>query len=113
MISTHALREEGDTRKSSACVSRSTFLPTPSARRATISGWEAKSLKWISTHALREEGDVCAEVGRHDDVISTHALREEGDGMIRRYPELCSRISTHALREEGDFRRGRGNTRLH
>ena len=57
MISTHALREEGDPARSKA------------AARTRI-----------STHALREEGDLriirttCAE-----DAISTHALREEGD----------------------------------
>ena len=56
------------------------FLPTPSARRATVTLRRIYCLKKeISTHALREEGDgavvdVLAKVG-----ISTHALREEGD----------------------------------
>ena len=56
------------------------FLPTPSARRATVQGpLHAKSYRAISTHALREEGD---KGGTHHGIeveISTHALREEGD----------------------------------
>ena len=58
VISTHALREEGD-------------LYTLSRPRQGL---------LISTHALREEGDDCISV-RIGQVqcISTHALREEGD----------------------------------
>ena len=79
LISTHALREEGD------------YSYSESQHAATI-----------STHALREEGDTCPFLDDFSNGISTHALREEGDPdhfrrWIRRYP-----ISTHALREEGD-----------
>ena len=57
IISTHALREEGDTRN-------------PEKVRAA----------YISTHALREEGDLRARgIVTMPRVISTHALREEGD----------------------------------
>ena len=57
-ISTHALREEGDRPLRARTCRRPRFLPTPSARRATIS--EKTALRWnrISTHALREEGDI-------------------------------------------------------
>ena len=58
------------------------FLSTPSARRATRSGWPAGYRLAISIHALREEGDVPGA----DDVphrgISIHALREEGDRAV-------------------------------
>ena len=103
MISTHALREEGDMVR---CTLRETvfnfyprpprggrlqrcsvaadvilFLPTPSARRATSAGlWKDSPHKVISTHALREEGDIdFLEDAIKEDLISTHALREEGD----------------------------------
>ena len=68
LISTHALREEGD-------LHIQAFY---------------RNLQEISTHALREEGDQrgiffpYALTG-----ISTHALREEGD---RRTPSLCRRF---------------------
>ncbi len=55
-ISTHALREEGDTEGTDFC----SFLS-------------------ISTHALREEGDGIVESSAQSMTISTHALREEGD----------------------------------
>ena len=38
--------------------SKSRFLPTPSARRATTFPMDAYAAEMISTHALREEGDV-------------------------------------------------------
>ena len=55
-ISTHALREEGDSR-----------------------GCRAGGCRSISTHALREEGDVRPLGRKRFGEISTHALREEGD----------------------------------
>ncbi len=56
MISTHALREEGD---------------------VGIGAFQDFLL--ISTHALREEGDLWGGTFRPRRSISTHALREEGD----------------------------------
>ena len=56
-ISTHALREEGDTQKNKKAAADQKFLPTPSARRATLMRELAIRIKDISTHALREEGD--------------------------------------------------------
>ena len=64
-ISTHALREEGDTR--TVRLSRNIFQ--------------------ISTHALREEGDRTRRLLLGKQEISTHALREEGDGVTSCTPE--------------------------
>ncbi len=61
IISTHALREEGNSTKLVIC--------------APIA---------ISTHALREEGDSKSVLCYHGVRISTHALREEGDGGDRK-----------------------------
>ena len=102
-ISTHALREEGD-----------------SSVKPFIIG--AK----ISTHALREEGDmlqhhhfprrsyfyprpprggrrIVTRLAQESAPISTHALREEGDGYKPGWAWYQAKISTHALREEGDY----------
>ena len=80
-ISTHALREEGDGLECRALfgvhdfyprpprggrlgvvsltVTNNGFLPTPSARRATLAlSVGLFSVCTISTHALREEGDL-------------------------------------------------------
>ena len=109
MISTHALREEGDIGKESwgiryqnfyprpprggrpdllrLCSILSIFLPTPSARRAT---WPAGGVQYrceISTHALREEGDSLCGMFTLRNHISTHALREEGDPTM---PDTCA-----------------------
>ena len=102
IISTHALREEGDGGQ------------PPDRPR----------LERISTHALREEGDYLLLPCDSRTLISTHALREEGDLLSGRaiadaerfLPTPSARratdgvqfflskqvISTHALREEGD-----------
>ena len=56
-ISTHALREEGDPVCHSHHLSKQKFLPTPSARRATGVSPDRVADYAISTHALREEGD--------------------------------------------------------
>ena len=81
------------------------FLPTPSARRATVVFSFTQTADNISTHALREEGDAEA-VGITVSAIfiSTHALREEGDPGVPEMGCRRKRISTHALREEGDPR---------
>ena len=101
------------------------FLPTPSARRATVVENECiLAPVLISTHALREEGDSSSDRCFAIKLISTHALREEGDenySVVKvptehfypRPPRGGRRvllahqlvhvlISTHALREEGD-----------
>ena len=106
-------------------VSSLQFLPTPSARRATVETVKTSPATSISTHALREEGDIllflpyaahfhfyprpprggrrmAKAISAELSVISTHALREEGD-LITRQEQTVLIISTHALREEGDF----------
>ena len=105
-ISTHALREEGDSQASFSGLTSTRFLPTPSARRATdsrparIQGKTA----FLPTPSARRATPALAcgflttrryfyprppRGGRpthntqhttSNDAISTHALREEGDG---------------------------------
>ena len=59
-ISIHALREEGDSPRLFRSLAISTFLSTPSARRATNADSMLISVHAISIHALREEGDIAA-----------------------------------------------------
>ena len=63
-----------------------TFLSTPSARRATEHKREYMDQNKISIHALREEGDVAQKLTERMEKISIHALREEGDpaGRLQR-----------------------------
>ena len=56
-ISIHALREEGDSSRTRPAALPTTFLSTPSARRATLRKAVAVQQYYISIHALREEGD--------------------------------------------------------
>ena len=92
------------------CICVYVFLPTPSARRATVSGLSSRQHGVISTHALREEGDsTCYNITIPPE-ISTHALREEGDPNQSYFLTSNPFISTHALREEGDV--GSGNSAL-
>ena len=87
MISTHALREEGDMVR---CTLRETvfnFYPRPPRGGRPAVGSCKFATPLISTHALREEGDlvvVVDEVGLFG--ISTHALREEGDARSAALP---------------------------
>ena len=57
-ISIHALREEGDKRASAVRLTPTSFLSTPSARRATVAQPMLCAAIKISIHALREEGDA-------------------------------------------------------
>ena len=79
-ISTHALREEGDTTQIRAIRPSSVFLPTPSARRATdVPDPEHHPLGHFYPRPPRggRLGNCkCSFCFYH---ISTHALREEGD----------------------------------
>ena len=106
VISIHALREEGDSRR----------------------GRSVPQKGFISIHALREEGDQNAKQGGPSVEISIHALREEGDtddsfAKLKEYIFLSTpsarratvrevldfhadNISIHALREEGDKHTG-------
>ena len=60
LISTHALREEGDKPGRRMHPVYAVFLPTPSVRRATHRVHHPFGVPLISTHALREEGDAWA-----------------------------------------------------
>ena len=61
------------------------FLSTPSARRATQLVFLVDKGKAISIHALREEGDLdVLFAAQQVEVISIHALREEGDPVVLR-----------------------------
>ena len=101
MISTHALREEGDRREVLLKDKRFDFYPRPPrGGRRLLSAAQLYGCV-ISTHALREEGDLKAHWATDSQTISTHALREEGDGR-RPAGRRDHLISTHALREEGD-----------
>ena len=79
-ISIHALRVEGDPRRSCYAGGADGFLSTPSGWRATKSFFKIREKFLISIHALRVEGDrdrtnlIVPHVQ-----ISIHALRVEGD----------------------------------
>ena len=116
-ISIHALREEGDTTKITPVTKHTTFLSTPSARRATpqtstAGSWKRnfyprpprggrpgnlcflyKSEKFLSTPSARRATEIYAQ-GNAQDEISIHALREEGDACFpprpRRWGEFLS-----------------------
>ena len=127
VISTHALREEGDYPRSPRGERQKRFLPTPSARRATAVITSKKSSGTISTHALREEGDAKAlmRAARERKLfLPTPSARRatwlreyrswERYHFYPRPPRGGRRapaiqggqpldISTHALREEGDM----------
>ena len=123
-ISIHALREEGDLRKTVDRPEPSGFLSTPSARRATLTR-ETRRVPWeISIHALREEGDRCCQKycpgcryfyprpprggrllrGELEPIgflfLSTPSARRAT--RLFTYRCACCGISIHALREEGD-----------
>ena len=69
-ISIHALREEGDPFRASAADATTTFLSTPSARRATCRSHCLRPVVLeISIHALREEGDSYHMRGQAADII--------------------------------------------
>ena len=124
-ISIHALREEGDcllwlmirvstTFLSTPSVRRATgskiiveqdgvFLSTPSARRATTRGIDVVDAGRISIHALREEGDpLCAGCKTTEKNFYPRPPRG-GRRELALWDEEKLAISIHALREEGDL----------
>ena len=104
-ISIHALREEGDARKSWQNGLGSAFLSTPSARRATQHRAGMAIHLQISIHALREEGDHDGRWLTLEDLsfLSTPSARRATESP--RISGQCCHISIHALREEGDAHR--------
>ena len=80
MISIHALREEGDRRRSRPRSSPSAFLSTPSARRATPRNRSTGSrLRNFYPRPPRGGRPAIQRGGGLLLRISIHALREEGD----------------------------------
>ena len=78
-ISIHALREEGDPQSSQKMASGSSFLSTPSARRATFElGARKVPMAFLSTPSARR-ATLYDHSLKGDLHISIHALREEGD----------------------------------
>ena len=58
------------------------FLSTPSARRATINGFQMAQVQlFLSTPSARR-ATICCEQTSAACLISIHALREEGDQML-------------------------------
>ena len=100
-ISTHALREEGDSGRCERSSIPCYFYPRPPRGGRPAALATSIVIAGISTHALREEGDLDTPFFWQSSRISTHALREEGDRYRAGYCQPIS-ISTHALREEGD-----------
>ena len=79
------------------------FLPTPSARRATSALWAmTSSHRYFYPRPPRGGRPGTAGRWPHRQRISTHALREEGDQFGPGSFNYTINISTHALREEGD-----------
>ena len=105
-ISIHALREEGDDRWGMAMVLASTFLSTPSARRATASSNLAGRIEgFLSTPSARRATTVLADFIQlgHEFLSTPSARRATGaQGVVG----IGFGISIHALREEGDFGAG-------
>ena len=78
-ISIHALREEGDVPGQHTGNSRTEFLSTPSARRATAASCCTPStVQFLSTPSARRATNRPRHHRRRGP-ISIHALREEGD----------------------------------
>ena len=102
-ISIHALREEGDWKRSNARRHQAVFLSTPSARRATSRGQQARGVtKYFYPRPPRGGRHFPSTLWVSTEDISIHALREEGDvAQYVRFP-IVVKISIHALREEGD-----------
>ena len=102
-ISTHALREEGDQRVTNRFFKNLKFLPTPSARRATYSRpmpWKEVALFLPTPSARRATSGDSASASRMTDFYP-RPPRGGRPGPLK--PHLPHEpISTHALREEGD-----------
>ena len=81
-ISIHALLAEGDISVEIDCPEDEPFQSTPSLRRATPEGVDARVSVSISIHALLAEGDQPTGTAAACRTISIHALLAEGDGPV-------------------------------
>ena len=101
-ISIHALRKEGDLLVTCQQVRNIIFLPTPSARRATLDPNKAThTTEFLPTPSARR---ATQRHGRHDPDAEHFYPRPPRGGRPPRHLAVPPgvQISTHALREEGD-----------
>ena len=106
-VSTHALREEGDSARLLRSCETGDFNPRPprgGRHYAELTGMLAE--KFQSTPSARRATGGNNNGGFFGN-ISIHALREEGDSSAHRLTHVQRTISIHALREEGDLRHSR------
>ena len=101
-ISIHALREEGDSVKSTFSSLEKEFLSTPSARRATLCP-TLRSLRPKNFYPRPPRGGRLFGFPRRNETIvflSTPSARRATCCHV--HPPFYQGISIHALREEGD-----------
>ena len=103
LISTHALREEGDWHDLADAALCIQFLPTPSARRATwVHDLDKREGQFLPTPSARRA--TSWSIG-HTACKGYFYPRPPRGGRrpLRALRNRVYFISTHALREEGDF----------
>ena len=102
LISTCALREEGDAKTTAGHGRRHKFLSTPSARRATARLWLMQP-SWTNFYPRPPRGGRRGSAGDHHPLRNFYPRPPRGG---RRCGAACfhlpDMISIHALREEGD-----------
>ena len=102
-ISIHALREEGDILHPRSGCPASHFYPRPPRGGRRTSTWvKHRTTTFLSTPSARRATRTPAPTIRVA-MISIHALREEGDNLTSEEANRIYDISIHALREEGDY----------
>ena len=101
-ISTHALREEGDSSRSSRRSMTSKFLPTPSARRATRRGYSSPSPPYNFYPRPPRGGRRGVTVVDYRGAVFLPTPSARRATQARGHAVGKFFISTHALREEGD-----------
>ena len=103
-ISIHALREEGDNRRSPSPETPSHFYPRPPRGGRRLRVQDGGCNEGISIHALREEGDSSSlrPVVTTSRFLSTPSARRAT--ATRETVDEEEDISIHALREEGDLK---------
>ena len=108
-ISTHALREEGDAALQYILDNNTGFLPTPSARRATMYILQSLTTTtgFLPTPSARRATSAAAQTAQTAQ-ISTHALREEGDGQ-----RLVLAVEQHLFLPTPSARRATPNIHYH
>ena len=102
LISTCALREEGDAKTTAGHGRRHKFLSTPSARRATARLWLMQP-SWTNFYPRPPRGGRRGSAGDHHPLRNFYPRPPRGGRRIAMSDlNLRIAISIHALREEGD-----------